>query len=94
MATEPAELAMLSSPAPEEEPADRRWFHASASATAAPPVRPRVPTREQLQRLARSRLAGRASSAREELHAIVDGLSDDDVEMVLGLARRLLGPQI
>lgn len=93
--TEPTELAMLSSPAT-EEPADRRWFHASASATAPPPSaspRPRVPTREQLQRMARSRLAGQAASTREELHSIVDGLSDDDVEMVLGLARRLLGPR-
>jgi transcriptional regulator with XRE-family HTH domain len=79
---------------------ERSWFHASTTTAAdafgpqpPPPApgRPRVPTRQELQRLARSRLAGRAASARDELHAIIDGLSDDDAEMVLQLARRLLG---
>jgi XRE family aerobic/anaerobic benzoate catabolism transcriptional regulator len=95
MASEPEDLRAVGSPAPEGDSA-RSWFHVSASAAAPSPAaaaRPRVPTREQLQRLARSRLAGRAETAREELRSLVDGLSDEDVGMVLELARRLLQPR-
>jgi transcriptional regulator with XRE-family HTH domain len=96
MASEPEDLRAVGSPAPEAISA-RSWFHASASASAPPAASPpassaraRVPTREQLQRLARSRLAGRSETAREALHEVVEGLSDEDVAMVLDLARRLL----
>jgi transcriptional regulator with XRE-family HTH domain len=70
------------------------WFHASAGDRPAPAPQSLPasgPTRTEWQRLARSRLSGRTASERAELHAIVDGLSDDDVHAVLEIARRLLG---
>jgi transcriptional regulator with XRE-family HTH domain len=74
----------------------RRWFHEAmplaseaSSPTASAPSR--LPTREQLQRLARSRLAGRSATSREELHAMIEGLSDADAALMLDMARRLLG---
>jgi hypothetical protein len=47
---------------------------------------------EHLQRLARAHLATHAASTREQLVAMIEGLSDDDVEMVLAFAQRLVGP--
>jgi transcriptional regulator with XRE-family HTH domain len=71
----------------------RAWFHAQPAAR---PSRvseePAQLARTEWQRLARSRLAGRTADERAELHAIVDGLGDDDAQMLLQLARRLLRP--
>lgn len=74
--------------APEEA---RQWFHAQPTLRSSPPSdEPTQLARTEWQRLARSRLAGRTADERSELHAIVDGLSDDDARMLLQLARRLL----
>lgn len=80
------------SPAADEP---RPWFHADAAqaltrVSLAPEAPARI-ARSELQRLARSRLAGVTTQERDELHAIVDGLSDGDVRAVLQIARRLLG---
>lgn len=71
------------------------WFHAAVRTPSSQPSSEPPPvalSRSEWQQLARSRLSGRSSSERAELHAIVDGLSDDDVQAVLQIARRLLGP--
>jgi transcriptional regulator with XRE-family HTH domain len=85
----------LSETPDEPTPGASPWFHAGAgqpaSRAAASETPPAMLTRTEWQHLARSRLSGRSSSERAELHAIVDGLSDDDVRVVLQIARRLLG---
>ncbi len=91
LAEAPEEVGFSGPSAPAASP----WFHSGArrppaAASMEPP--PAALSRTEWQQLARSRLSGRASSERAELHAIVDGLSDDDVLAVLQIARRLLGP--
>ena len=87
--------AAPASPASEHEGS---WFHATPAAISDVTARRKaaeVPShlaRTELQRLARSRLAGGVASDRDELHAAVDGLSDEDVRTVLQIARRLLAP--
>lgn len=85
-------------PAPASPPPARAqsWFHVTPAAVSDVPARrpaaevPSHAARTELQRLARSRLAGGVASDRDELHAAVDGLSDEDVRTVLQIARRLL----
>ena len=84
----PASVAGRAQVAPQEA---RQWFHTQASARSASVSDELTQlARTEWQRLARSRLAGRTAVERGELHAIVDGLSDDDASMLLQLARRLL----
>jgi transcriptional regulator with XRE-family HTH domain len=90
-ASRASSAAAIDEPTP---PPESRWFHTSAdrgvTMMAAEPDD--APTRRDLQRLARSRIAGQREQMRAEILAIVDGLPQEDVEMVLWLARRLLRP--
>lgn len=92
----------LSDPAPQgdDTPSDvgarevARWFHAGPAprpASSIEAVAPVALTRTEWQRLARSRMSGQTASEREELHGLVEGLSDDDVAVILAIARRLFG---
>lgn len=93
LATPSAPDATPPSPALERE---QSWFHtapASVSDVATRRIAAEMPShvaRTELQRLARSRLSGGAASDRDELHAAIDGLSDEDVRTLLQIARRLL----
>lgn len=94
--------ALAAAPAdPDGDRSTGRWFHSGedrlasrmALAATTPPAaeRPEPLSRTEPQSLARNRLALQSTDARAALHDAVDGLSDDDVNVVLALVRRLLG---
>jgi len=81
-------------PAVGAEPSgERRWFHGDVpSASPRSHLASMSDVAMESHRRASSRLAKRTATAKAELHTIVDELSDEDAEIVLEVARRLLPP--
>ena len=80
-------------PVDAEPGGERRWFHGdvpSHSPASHIPLMSDVAMHSH--RRASSRLARGRTTTKAELHGIVEYLSDEDAEIVLELARRLLGP--